>query len=76
MIDDEQVKALKPAHMPDLLGGVTVLRGEVALAEADWGETLYATRAPAYTSTHITAVPYCVWDNRDAGGMRVWLRNT
>lgn len=73
-INDAQAKALKPAHDAGLLGGVTVLRGEAALAQTDWGESLYAKRAPAYASTHITAVPYCVWDNRDAGVMRVWLR--
>lgn len=74
VIDDKQVKALKPAHDAALLGGVMVLRGKAELAEADWGDALYDTRKPAYVSTDIIAVPYCVWDNRDAGGMRVWLR--
>jgi hypothetical protein len=74
VINDRQVKALKPMHEASLLGGVTVLRGEANVVDAAWGDALYGARAPAYGSTQITAVPYCVWDNRDAGGMRVWLR--
>jgi DUF1680 family protein len=74
-VDDAQVQALKPTYEAGLLGGVTVLRGEVDLAEGAWGDALYGTHVPAYTPAQITAVPYCVWDNRDAGGMRVWLRS-
>ena len=44
-------------HLPDLLGGVTVLRGTAA-------------------SGSFTAVPLYVWDNRLAGKMAVWLRQS
>lgn len=73
-IDDKQVKQMAPAHEVGLLGGVTVLRGEAELVDAVWGEPLYGTHAPVVVATPITAVPYCVWDNRAAGVMRVWLR--
>ena len=63
-------------YRPDLLGGVNVIRGQgMALAADGWGETLYRSGpAPEQTPGEITAVPYCVWDNREAGEMRVWLR--
>lgn len=66
---------LTPEHRPDLLGGVTVLRGDaLALDDRSWDGKLYSAEAPQYTPIAITAVPYCVWDNRDGGEMRVWLR--
>ncbi len=74
-ISGGQVKSMKPAHEAGLLGGVTVLRGVCEVTEAEWGDALYGTSAPASARAEITAVPYCVWDNRDAGGMRVWLRS-
>jgi DUF1680 family protein len=63
-------------HMPDLLGGVTVLRGRGrVIAAEDWGNTLYRSgAAPVEEPIDIVAVPYCVWDNREPGEMRVWLR--
>jgi DUF1680 family protein len=59
---------------PQLLGGVAVLRTRGWIAKP-WRSGLYAD---AHTITDqpvaITAVPYCVWDNRAPGEMRVWLR--
>ncbi len=51
---------LSAEHEPDLLGGVTVIRGE---AVAAGGQTL-----------PFTAVPYYAWGHRDVGEMTVWLR--
>jgi len=49
----------------DLLGGVTVLKGEAKrVASAD-----PSTDKPAT----FTAIPYFAWDNREPGGMIVWL---
>ncbi|MCA8948187.1 MAG: glycoside hydrolase family 127 protein [Planctomycetes bacterium] len=58
----------------DLLGGVTVLRGELLHAPVrPWsGNELYRS-APAAVATPVTLVPYAVWDNRAAGAMAVWL---
>ncbi|MCA8976586.1 MAG: glycoside hydrolase family 127 protein, partial [Planctomycetes bacterium] len=58
----------------DLLGGVTVLRGELLhAAMTPWsGSDLYRPAATA-GRTEVTLVPYAVWDNRDAGAMAVWL---
>jgi len=49
---------LVPAHEPEMLGGVTVLRGE-AFRDGE--------------SFDLLAVPYFAWANRGAGEMAVWL---
>jgi uncharacterized protein len=62
-------------YRPDLLGGVTVIHGKgVAIDEAGWQDELYREEAPTEREVEITAVPYCVWDNRAPGEMRIWLR--
>jgi DUF1680 family protein len=67
--------ALEPEFEAELLGGVTVLRGQFEkLSEAAWDGTLYQREAPTLETTRVTAVPYFAWDNRDAGEMRVWVR--
>jgi len=64
-------------YRPDLLGGVAVLRGAVRVLEAAPASSLYAPARPArYTTADVTAVPYCVWDNRAPGEMRVWFRSS
>jgi DUF1680 family protein len=75
-VDSAAIPHFAVQHRPDLLGGVNVIRGQgLAIAEEAWGETLYRSgAAPAQTPLDIVAVPYCVWDNREAGEMRVWLR--
>jgi len=50
---------LKPESRPDLLGGITVLRGT---AEDN-----------ARKKRDLTAVPYYTWSNRGPGDMAVWL---
>ncbi|HEX6551207.1 MAG TPA: beta-L-arabinofuranosidase domain-containing protein, partial [Ktedonobacteraceae bacterium] len=60
---------------PDVLGGVTVVRGQALIEEdTDWTETLYRSWPASLQSGAITAIPYYVWDNRQPGEMRVWLR--
>jgi len=61
---------------PELLGGVVTLRGEGRVrGNEDWGRVLYSpARLPS--ATRLTAIPYCVWDHRSAGAMRVWMPET
>ena len=67
--------ALEPEFEAELLGGVTVLRGQFEkLSEAGWDGTLYQREAPTLETVTVTAVPYFAWDNRDAGEMRVWVQ--
>ncbi|MBI3844715.1 MAG: glycoside hydrolase family 127 protein [Planctomycetes bacterium] len=64
---------LTPKREPDLLGGIVVLHGDGEVAgESEWPGGLYRTAAPP-KRVAVTAVPYCVWDNRAAGEMRVWI---
>jgi len=66
--------ALNAVHRKDLLGGVTVIegKGREAAALAAWDSDLYHPAAEG-RSVDFTAIPYCVWDNRQAGPMTVWL---
>ena len=58
-----------------LFGGTTTIQGEALTAsEAGWDERLYRFESDALTSTHFKAIPYCVWGNRGATEMAVWLR--
>ena len=62
-------------YRPDFLGGVVVLHGQGrAIEDSGWDDTLYRSQPPAEKTVEVTAVPYCVWDNREPGEMRVWFR--
>jgi DUF1680 family protein len=75
-LDPATVEQFTIEHRPDLLGGVTVLHGAGALIqEAGWGDALYRRNQPSTTGPiDVLAIPYCVWDNRAPGEMRVWFR--
>ncbi len=58
----------------NLLGGVTVLMGDaIAMPRQDWDEGELYRPAPEASRVRFTAVPYFAWDNRDPGGMQVWI---
>jgi DUF1680 family protein len=60
-------------HEPGLLNGVSVLTTHAVKADAkEWGIDLYQARAKNLTPVEITAIPYCVWENRGACEMLVW----
>jgi DUF1680 family protein len=57
---------------PKLLGGVATLNGTaIAIEPAD--DVLYRTAPWAQRRVPFKAVPYHVWDHREAGEMVVWL---
>ncbi|TWT83449.1 Non-reducing end beta-L-arabinofuranosidase [Planctomycetes bacterium CA13] len=58
---------LHPEHHQDLLGGVTVLRGEANAVSRQENGTI-ADRTAA-----ITFIPYFAWCHRGANEMRVWI---
>jgi DUF1680 family protein len=73
--------ALSAQYEPDLLGGVTVLRGFASLMLPDegWADSLYRSvgeprERPGGRVVGIRAVPYYAWANRGAGAMLVWVR--
>ncbi len=69
---------LEAQFEPDLLGGVAVIKGRGLVTEpTDWTDKLYQPVSSARPrSVGITAVPYCVWDNREPGEMVVWIPET
>lgn len=62
---------------PDLLGGLTTIRGSAGIAMQNRSDELYArfeSGKPKLTgSTALTAIPYFAWANRTPGAMRVWI---
>lgn len=67
---DSQLTAV---HRPEILGGVTTIEGPaLANSPARWNGALYRDAAPGEPA-RLTAIPYCVWDNRTPGEMTVWL---
>jgi DUF1680 family protein len=67
---------LTPEWRADLLGGVVVLKGRgETMPDEGWAGKLYRTARPA-RPVAVTAVPYCLWDNRAPGPMRVWIPTT
>ena len=77
-LDPGQIEQFTAEHRPDFLGGVTVLHGRGSvIEESGWDDQLYRRNQPAETQPiDVMAIPYCTWDNRAPGGMRVWLRTT
>lgn len=55
---------LAAEHRPDLLGGITVVKGRALAHHAD---------RPQPQPVDFMAIPYYAWDNRQAGPMIVWL---
>jgi len=67
---------LTPNFEVNLLGGITVIKGNALVADdSDWDKTLYRAEPAKLKPFDITAIPYCVWDHREPGEMRVWLRS-
>jgi uncharacterized protein len=69
---------LEGQYIPELLGGITVIKGQGLLRPLDdWKSVLYRPARTAKTSPlPVTAVPYCVWGNRGLGKMTVWVDTT
>ena len=69
---------LQARDAPDLLGGLTTIRGSAGVAVQNQSDALYARfdgGKPRLTgSTPLTAIPYFAWANRTPGAMRVWIR--
>ncbi len=59
---------LKTEHRKELLSGVTVISGEAVGLSYDKEGKIQSRQ-----KQDIVAVPYCVWANRRAGEMAVWL---
>jgi DUF1680 family protein len=52
-----------------------VIRGRATRRSRDgWEGTLYRAARSPRVPVAFQAVPYCLWNNRAEGEMRVWLR--
>ncbi len=79
---DLDLAALGPAAATDaLMLQLDDLGGAVALdlpaqVETDtaWGDTLYRERQPSVETAIRRFIPYHLWDNREGGGMQIWMR--
>jgi DUF1680 family protein len=71
---DAQLAPQQGVALPD---GTVCIKGEGQILSGEgWDGRLYRDEPPALTPYTLTAVPYFFWDNRGAGQMRVWLRET
>jgi DUF1680 family protein len=73
--------SLEPSWRPDLLDGVTVVRGSgYAIDRSAWAGRLYRPyrpdTAPARAPVSLTAIPHFAWANRGPNAMKVWLPRT
>jgi len=70
---------LEEEWMPNLLNGVTVIRGEALAIDAEeFNDHLYrlvTDVSPKVRPTHFTAIPYYAWANREPGPITVWIRS-
>ena len=73
--------AFSSSFRRDLLGGAVVLsaRAEVAAPDGSWKGRLYRQKRDPEdrraSDATLTALPYCLWANREPGAMQVWLRS-
>ena len=68
---------LRLAARPDLFDGIaTIVADGAALESSDWECELYRSEAPRETAAALTAIPYHLWANRNAGSMTVWMPET
>lgn len=59
------------------LGGIVALHADAVAADSSqWNGQLYQTQPTRPRRQPLVAVPYTVWDNRAAGQMQVWIRET
>jgi len=59
----------------ELLGGVTAITGRASrIDRSGWKNALYRRARHETKAVRLAAVPYCVWNNRKAGEMLVWIR--
>lgn len=67
--------AFETYYDADLLGGVVVVEGNgLVYDDADWAKDLYRPLKTAQPKpVRLRAVPYSTWDNRESGGMVVWV---
>ena len=65
--------AIEPERREDLLGGIVTLTTTAKRLLSAPNSPLYAPSPPALQDVMLTALPYFLWANREAGSMQIWL---
>jgi uncharacterized protein len=65
--------AIEPERREDLLGGIVTLTTTAKRLLSAPDSPLYAPSPPALQDVMLTALPYFLWANREAGSMQIWL---
>lgn len=73
-VDAKDITGFTVEHRPDLLNGVAVIHGKGTVIDPPANDALYSSQPPTHSPIDLTFIPYCTWDNREAGEMRVWIR--
>lgn len=67
-------EALTEEYREDLLGGTLVIRAQGHRLVEDSGPLYHRAKEPDMEKATLTAIPYCLWNNRGVGEMAVWIR--
>lgn len=68
--------AIETEYIPEHLSGAVILHSQAwRRKDSAMDDALYRTGMPVFEETRITAVPYCLWANREPGEMLVWIRD-
>jgi uncharacterized protein len=71
---DQVLIAADSDWQPAGRGGIALQTHALRVSDAGWDGALYRDAASEYAPTTLVATPYCDWDNRGTGEMRVWMR--
>lgn len=66
---------LQEVYDENQLGGVLAIKAKATkINDNGWEDKLYAIKPILRDEIVITAIPYCLWNNRGEGEMLVWIR--
>ncbi|MET0597934.1 MAG: beta-L-arabinofuranosidase domain-containing protein [Mesorhizobium sp.] len=66
--------SVEPRMRGDLFDGIVTLTASAEREDASgWGDGLYRSAPPQAMPSHLTAIPYYLWNNREKGSMQVWV---
>lgn len=74
----EDSEMFETEDKPDLLGGITIIKGRGNTIDTDsWSDILYRPAGPvSHRTVNLLAVPYYAWNNRGKGNMTVWIHRS
>ncbi|OEK08288.1 hypothetical protein A8C32_02195 [Flavivirga aquatica] len=68
-----QSSELKANYIPNLLGGVTTISGDIKLRKEKTNGMYYEVKKPEWETVKTKFIPYFSWANRGLSEMTVWL---